>query len=429
MYIAEIFRQWRTHRPTATDAASAPLPGTVYALGGTSLLTDISTEMVASILPVYLMLGLRLSPSQYGLMDGLFRGGATVAAVLLGGLLSYGSGRTKLVAGLGYLLSAVARIGFLSSGAFAVVAGSLVLDRFGKGLRVAPRDAMLAASVPPAKLGLAFGVHRAMDGFGAVVGPLIAALVLWILPDGYRWIFGLSLLASVAGLLVFFFFVRRPDATVVGSTPPLPQPWAVRLRQCLPPASVPLLGLAMLLTVFTVSEGMMYAHLQRSLALEPYLQPLLPVATAIIFLLMAVPMGRVADRFGATRVFCVAHCLLLPMYGLLAWSGLAGGGSSAWLALALVVLLGCFFAATDGVLMASVSRVVPVRSRSLSLALFAASIGLMKLVSSALFGLLWDKVDIAWASAIFALALLCGLTLFWWFNPFDGLKSGAALHS
>lgn len=394
----------------------------VFALGGTSMLTDVSTEMVASILPVYLLVALRLSPTEYGLIDGLFRGGAAVAALLLGGFLSYGSGRTKLVAGTGYVLSALTKIILLMSSAFSAIAVSLILDRLGKGLRVAPRDAMLAASVPPTQLGLAFGVHRAMDGLGAVAGPLVAAFVLWRLPNDYGSVFTLSLIAGLLGLLVFFFFARTPETIIKKSLVEIaPVPWRQGLRECLPQGCRRLLWFAMLLSLFTVSEGLMYAHMQRSFELEPYVQPLLPVATATMFLLMAAPMGWLADRLGAVRVFCGAHGLLLPLYALLALVGTDGG--SFWLAAGLVTLLGCFFAATDGVLMAAVARVVPSNSRVMSLAVFAAGLALMKMMSSALFGFLWDRVDITWAVLIYGAGLLFSLLIFLWVNPFQELRA------
>lgn len=436
MYIAEIFSQWRARRRQASSAnASAErLPPTVYALGGTSMLTDVSTEMVASILPVYLLIALRLSPAEYGLVDGLFRGGAAIAAVLLGGFLSYRSGRIKLVAGLGYTLSALTKLILLASSAFSAIAASLILDRLGKGLRVAPRDAMLAASVPSSQLGLAFGVHRAMDGLGAVAGPLLAAFVLWQVPNGYDTVFKLSLCAALFGLLVFFRFVRV--ATTLAESEPASRPaihWRQRIPACLPPASRRLLWFAMLLTLFTVSEGMMYAHIQRSFALEPHIQPLLPVATATVFLLLAAPIGYLADRLGAVRVFCGAHGLLVPLYILLSLSG--ADGESLWLVAMLIFLLGCFFAATDGVLMAAVAATVPSGSRSMSLALFAAGLALMKMLSSAVFGLLWDRLDITWAVLIYGSGLCSSLAFFLWANPFRALlpvsavtDAGADLH-
>lgn len=428
MYIAEVYQQWRARR-SAPDrtVGQTVLPPTVYALGATSMLTDVSTEMVASILPVYLMVALRLSPAEYGLIDGLFRGGAALIALLLGGLLSYGSGRTKLVAGIGYAFSALTKVLLLSSSAFGAITASLVLDRFGKGMRVAPRDAMLAASVPTSQLGMAFGTHRALDGLGAVAGPLVAAFILWRLPNGYTTLFLISLTVSVAGLLVFWRFVRSParataPAAAAEALPALA--WRAHLGRCLPPACRPLLMLAMPLAFFTVSEGMMFAHMQRSFDLAPHIQPLLPVATATVFLLLAAPMGWLADRLGSARVFCAAHLALLPLYALLALAGADDG--SLWLAAGMVLLSGSFLAATDGVLMAAISGAVAPASRALSIGLCAAALALMKLLSSASFGMLWDRVDIVWALAIFGVGLVACLLACWYWKPFEALALAPA---
>lgn len=217
------------------------------------MLTDISTEMVASILPVYLMVALRLSLAEYGVADGIFRGGAAVAALLLGAFLTYDLRRAKVVAGCGYALSALTKVILLFSGAFVAVGASLVLDRLGKGLRVAPRDAILASPVPPSQLGKAFGVHRAMDGLGAVSGPLLAAAILWYWPSGYGTIFGIALVASLIGLMIFALFVRPHAGPVDLLHAPRPRNWRIGVASALPPPCRRLLAFAMLLTLFTVT--------------------------------------------------------------------------------------------------------------------------------------------------------------------------------
>jgi len=419
MYFAEIYNQWRSRRGAQRQPGQS-LPRTVYALGATSLLTDISTEMVASVLPVYLMLALHLSPSEFGVADGLFRGGAAVAALLLGGVLTYGSGRSKLIAGAGYAMSVLAKLALLASGAFAAIVVCLALDRLGKGLRAAPRDTILAASVPPHQLGLAFGTHRAMDGAGALAGPLLAAGLLWLAPQQYTLLFLVALAFAVAGIAIFGRLV--PAAAAAHGPQPAPAAAAperlslgAHWQRCLPPACRKLLAAAMLLSLFTVSEGMIYAQMQQSFALEPFMQPLLPVGTAAAFLLLAAPIGWLADRAGRLRVFLAAHIVLLPLYGLL-WSA-AGVTPPVWQAAALVLLLGCYVAATDGVLMAAVAAAVPPAARGMSLALFAAGIAGAKLASSMLFGVLWDRYDVTGAVLLYGVGLLCALALFALFNP------------
>jgi MFS family permease len=433
MYFAEIYNQWRSRRGQSGQSGhsgQAPLPRTVYALGATSLLTDVSTEMVASVLPVYLMLALRLSPAEFGVADGLFRGGAAVAALLLGGLLTYGSGRSKLIAGAGYAMSVLAKLALLASGAFAAIVACLALDRLGKGLRAAPRDTILAASVPAHQLGLAFGTHRAMDGAGALAGPLLAAGLLWLAPGQYTLLFLVALGFALLGLAVFGRLVPGRRASAAAQAGPIgrqgaPLPLRAHWQRCLPPGCRKLLAGAMLLSLFTVSEGMIYAQMQQSFALEPFMQPLLPVGTAAAFLLLAAPIGWLADRAGRLRIFLAAHLLLLPLYGLL-W-GAAGITPPLWQAAALVLLLGCYVAATDGVLMAAVAAAVPPGARALSLALFAAGIAAAKLASSMLFGLLWDRYDVPGAILVYGAGMLCGLFLFALVNPLRAAAAPAQL--
>ncbi|KRC03678.1 hypothetical protein ASE26_02255 [Duganella sp. Root198D2] len=417
MYFAEIYNQWRSRRGAQRQPGQA-LPRTVYALGATSLLTDVSTEMVASVLPVYLMLALHLSPAEFGVADGLFRGGAAVAALLLGGALTYGSGRSKLIAGAGYAMSVLAKLALLASGTFAAIVACLALDRMGKGLRAAPRDTILAASVPSHQLGLAFGTHRAMDGAGALAGPLLAAGLLWLAPQQYTLLFLVALAFAVAGIAIFGRLVPAAAPAFQSATAPAARErlsLRAHWQRCLPPACRKLLAAAMLLSLFTVSEGMIYAQMQQSFALEPYMQPLLPVGTAAAFLLLAAPIGWLADRAGRLRVFLGAHIVLLPLYGLLC--GAAGATPPVWQAAGLVLLLGCYVAATDGVLMAAVAAAVPPAARSMSLALFAAGIAAAKLASSVLFGLLWDRYDVNGAVLVYGAGLLCALALFALFNP------------
>ncbi|HEX8866660.1 MAG TPA: MFS transporter, partial [Lentzea sp.] len=164
--------------PRSTGPSRAVISGNVVALGLVSLLTDVSAEMVTAVLPAYLVLGLHLSVLQYGALDGLYTG-ATALTRLLGGWVGDRTRRHKLTAGLGYALSAACKAGLLFAGRSALaIGGVLVVDRMGKGLRTAPRDALIALSVPEKSLGRAFGVHRALDSAGAFAGPLVAIGVL-----------------------------------------------------------------------------------------------------------------------------------------------------------------------------------------------------------------------------------------------------------
>jgi Major Facilitator Superfamily len=177
-------------------------------LGVTSLLTDVSSEMVISILPAYLVVAGGMAPLALGVAAGLHEGGPMVAA-WVGGFIADRSRRPKLTAGCGYAISAACRLGWLmfSGRSLSAVAGLIVGDRFGKAIRVAPRDAMLSLSVRPSQLATAFGVHRALDAAGAAVGPVLAFVLLWQLPRRYDVVFFTSFVAGLLGIAALTLLV------------------------------------------------------------------------------------------------------------------------------------------------------------------------------------------------------------------------------
>lgn len=208
-----------------TPARNGPLravPGTVFALGLVSLITDASAEMVTAVLPLYLMAGLGMSPLAFGALDGLHQG-ATALLRLAGGRIADRTHRRKLVAGFGYALSAACKAALLAVTTPWSVAAVLAADRTGKGLRTAPRDALISLSCPPQDQGRAFGVHRALDTAGALLGPLAAFGVLWVVVDGYAAVFTVSCCIAVLGVVVLVLFVREAPAPAPATrTPPPP---------------------------------------------------------------------------------------------------------------------------------------------------------------------------------------------------------------
>ncbi|MEU5386239.1 MFS transporter [Kitasatospora cineracea] len=403
MYLATTGR-----RPDAPSrprtGAGRRVPGTVLALGAVSLVTDVSSEMVTAVLPLYLVLGLGLSPLQFGFLDGLFNGATALVRLLGGRLADRGGGRHKAVAGAGYLLSALSRLGLLLAGGAATgIAAALAADRLGKGVRTAPRDALISLSTPPADLGRAFGVHRAMDTTGALLGPLAAFAVLWAAADAYDAVFAVSFATGLLGVLVLVLFVR--DGAGAG-TPAGPAARADRptVRQLLrEPALRRITGAAALLGAATVGDSFLYLLLQRVLGLPPEVFPLLPLGSAACYLLLAVPAGRLADRTGRRAPFLAGHLALLVGYLLL----LVPAG---WATLALVlVLLGVFYAATDGVLMALAGPVLPAAGRAGALAVVQTGQALARLVGAAGFGAAWTWWGTRPALAAAALALAAAL--------------------
>ncbi|WP_327074340.1 MFS transporter [Kitasatospora purpeofusca] len=406
-------------------AVRAAVPGTVVALGVVSLVTDVSSEMVSAVLPLYLLTGLGLSPLGFGLLDGI-QNGFSALVRLLGGHLADrrgrdGAPRHKAVAAVGYGLSALCKPLLLLVHTVPLIGAVVAVDRTGKGLRTAPRDAMISLATEPAHRGRAFGVHRAMDTAGALLGPLTAFLVLRLaggpmLADGgqqqgYHAVFAVSGCVAVLGVLVLLLFVPNrldaagtPDGAGPSSDAAGVSDARPRLRDGLALLRVPglrrLTVCAVLLGLTTVSDSFLYLLVQRRLGLSVEYFPLLPLGTAGAFLLLAVPLGALADRIGRRRLFLAGHGVLLLAYGLLL-SPLDGPAA----VVCVLLLHGSFYAATDGVLAAAAADTVPAERRGAGLALVGTGQALARFACSLAFGALWSAVGGTTALTWSALAL------------------------
>ena len=395
-------------------------------LGFTSLFTDISSEMVTAVLPIFLVLQMGLAPSQFGLVDGLYRGVSSLSG-LASGLLADWLARPKLVASVGYGLSAVTRPLLLVASSVTAVAGLISLDRVGKGIRTAPRDALIAHASPPEDLGRSFGVHRAMDTVGAMLGPLVAFGILLLLPGRFDAVFVVSAGFALLGLAVVVLLVperrRRARSSRVAdddslleglspadTSPEEPEPAPQRLTRADVVGllrSRPVLrrvGVAGLLTLFTVSDAFVFlALLDRESDLAKAF-PLFAVGVALVYSVLSIPFGRLADRFGRMATYLVGHVALLAVY---ATVGAPTGALTATV-LALL-LLGVFYAATDGVLAAAVSAALPEVSRASGMALTQTAVGVAGFASSVGFGLLLSRLGSGSAYLVMAIGLACAL--------------------
>ncbi|MCF2525620.1 MFS transporter [Yinghuangia sp. KLBMP8922] len=346
-----------------------------------SMVTDVSSEMVTAILPVYLVLGLGLSPLAFGMLDGLYNG-ATAFLRIAGGHVADRTRRHKPVAGFGYGLSAACKLALPAAGSVPVIGAVIAADRMGKGVRTAPRDALISLSSPPGGQGRAFGVHRAFDTAGALLGPPVALAVLWFTAQAYDAVFVVSFCLAAFGVLLLCLYVREVPCALPVSAP------RPRLREALAVLRVPafarLCGYALVLGAVTIGDGMVYLLLQREVDLRPHLFPLLPFGTALGFLLLAVPVGLAADRIGRLRVFLCGHVVLLGCYAVL-----LAPLPRAVLICAPLLLLGVFYAATDGVLMAVAAPLAPARLRGGSLALVQTGQAAGRAVGAIGFGAAW----------------------------------------
>ncbi|MFI6780197.1 MFS transporter [Micromonospora sp. NPDC050276] len=414
-------------RPVADPPESGPrrrrfalVSGNVVALGTVSLITDVSAEMVTAVLPLYLVLGLHLSPLAFGVLDGVHTG-ATALLRVVGGFAADRFRRRKLIAGVGYALSAVAKLGLLLAGRSIPAIGAVIaVDRLGKGVRSAPRDALITLSTPPDALGRAFGVHRAMDSAGAFLGPLAAFAVLLVVGQSYDAVFVTSFCIAALAVVVLVLFVReRPNGeaavgeAAVGEAANGPNDPKVSVVEAFGllrsgPARRLVLAAA-LLGLATIGDGFVYLLLQHRTDLGLRWFPLLAVGTSLAYLVLAAPLGVLADRIGRLPVVIGGYTALGATYLLLA------GPVDGWPLIAVTLTLyGAFYAATDGVLIALAGPVLPARLRTTGIALVQTGQALAYLVSSVLFGLAWQ----AWgpenairAAAVAVAAVLAGTLL------------------
>jgi len=389
--------------PGATPLRVSPV---VISLGFTSLFTDISSEMVNSLLPAWLVLHLHMSPMQFGVIDGLYNGFAIALLSLAAGYLADRSARQKEVALAGYSLSGLCKLLLLGVGAtwgwILLVVG---LDRAGKGIRAAPRDALISLNTPPAAYAMAFSVHRAMDACGSLLGPITAFALLALLPGAYDAVWVTSFFFAVIGVAVLWLFVPGASAIVAAATAaetaaarPAWSPWRSRRFLALTACGALLAGT-------TISDGFLYLLLQQKSATPAGFFPLFYVITAAAYMLLSIPAGRLADRTSRSRVFLGGYAVLVILYILLLFVDRV----STIELIGCLILFGLYYAGTEGILMALVSVVIPPTHRTSGIAIVGTAIGLTKLLSSVAFGALWQWIGIR--GAVITFVLFLGLAL------------------
>jgi MFS family permease len=373
----------------------------VVNLGLTSLFTDVSSEMISTVLPLYLVFVLRMTTLQLGVVDGVYQG-ASALTRLLAGVAADRGGRHKEVALAGYGLSAICKLGLLAAGgAFGPLVGIILADRTGKGIRTAPRDALISLSSPPERLGVAFGVHRALDTAGALIGPLVAFALLTALPGRFDAIFVVSFCFAAVGVAVLTVLVEGRRASSEEGLPPR----RFSLRPALGLLRLARFRLLVLagagLGLATIADAFIYLALQRRVDFPPTFLPLLYVLTSVVYLALAIPAGRLADRLGRGRVLVGGYLALAGVY--VAILTPAAGPA---LVLGSLLLFGTYYACTDGVMSALASGLLPAETRGAGLALLGTSVALASLAGSVLFGALWTVVGLQAAVVTFLVGLV-----------------------
>lgn len=385
-----------------TPGGVADVSANVWKLGFTSFFTDISSEMVSSILPLYFVSYLQFTPLQYGVLDGVYQGGAVAILSLLSGICADRWRRQKEVATAGYAFSAVSKLGLMTAGThWGLAVWTLALDRVGKGIRTAPRDAMISLCSRPEALATAFAVHRALDAGGAVFGPLAAYLLLRMAPGAYDLVLVASFCIGLIGVGLISLLVTAPEIPERGERAKLPSFGALRNAPLLP-----MLIVSGLLSVATVSDGFLYLLLQKSTHSPLTALPLFAFLTAVFYVVASVPAGKLADRWGRKRMFLGGYVLMLLAYGIL-----LAPDTGTLLPWTVVGLMGAYYAATDGVLAAMASGTIPPEQRAGGLALLNTVVSVARFISSVAFGWMWSARGTTIPVWIFLGGLVAAMTV------------------
>ncbi|ASI68118.1 MFS transporter [Diaphorobacter nitroreducens] len=386
---------------TPRQPSPARIPAAVWALGLVSMLMDISSEMIHSLLPMFMVGALGMSAFAVGLIEGLAEATALIVKVFSGTLSDY-LGRRKGLALLGYGLGAVTKPLFALASGVGLIVTARLIDRVGKGIRGAPRDALVADVTPPEIRGAAFGLRQSLDTVGAFVGPLLAVGLMLLWANDFRAVFWVAVVPGVLSVAVLAWGVREPASQGgVRRTNPIRRENIRRLG----PAYWGVVAVGAVFTLARFSEAFLVLRAQ-NIGIPMALVPLVMVAMNLVYAAAAYPFGKLSDRVSHTRLLAWGLVVLILSDVLLATA-------QHWtLVIAGVAVWGIHMGMTQGLLSAMVADATPADLRGTAYGVFHLASGLAMLVASAIAGLLWDAVGPAatfWAGGAFAALCLAGL--------------------
>jgi MFS family permease len=387
--------------PTPPPAALSQIPKGVWVLGFVSLLMDISSEMIHSLLPLFMVTVLGTSAFTVGLIEGLAESTALIVKVFSGTLSDY-LGRRKGLAVFGYALGALTKPLFALSTGVGLVVTARFLDRVGKGVRGAPRDALVADLTPPEIRGAAFGLRQALDTVGAFTGPLLAVGLMLLWSNDFRAVFWVAVVPGLMAVALLLFGVKEPERPA--STARVNPIQRKNLRRLGAPYwTVVIIGAVFALARF--SEAFLVLRAQQS-GVALALVPLVMVAMNLVYSASAYPFGKLSDRMSHTALLAWGLVVLVAADLVLAidshWTTMLAG----------VALWGIHMGMTQGLLATMVADTAPADLRGTAYGFFNLVSGVAMLVASGLAGWLWDTYGAAMtfqAGAVFATLALLGL--------------------
>jgi MFS family permease len=376
--VGELARSASSMSPAARQPK---IPPAIWALGFVSLLMDVSSEMIHSLLPVFLVTSLGASALTVGLIEGAAEATALIVKVFSGALSDYW-GKRKPLAVFGYGLGALSKPLFAIAASSSMVLAARLIDRVGKGIRGAPRDALVADLTPRGIRGAAYGLRQSLDTVGAFLGPLLAIGLMLLWNDNFRAVFWVAIVPGFMAVALLAFGVREPESNRVSErVNPVSRVNLTRLGTHY--WWVVVLGAVFTLARF--SEAFLVLRAQQG-GLPLALAPLVLIVMNVVFALGAFPLGRLSDSMSHTRLLAVGLVVLIA-----ADLALARSAEWPWVWVG-VALWGLHLAITQGLLATMVADASPADLRGTAFGFFNLVSGIAMLAASVLAGALWDSL-------------------------------------
>jgi len=379
------------------------IPSSIWVLGFVSMLMDISSELIHSLLPVFLVSVLGASALTVGLIEGAAEAAALIVKVFSGTLSDY-LGRRKVLAVVGYALGALSKPLFPIATSAGMVFTARIVDRIGKGIRGAPRDALVADLAPAEVRGAAYGLRQSLDTVGAFTGPLLAVGLMLLWSNDLRAVFWVAVIPGVLAVALLLFGVREP------ARPPREKsvnPIHWRELKRLSGAYWWVVVIGALFTLARFSEAFLILRAQQG-GLPVVWIPLVLVAMNLVYAIAAYPFGRLSDRMSHTRLLALGLVVLIGADLVLAYA-------DAWdLVFLGVALWGLHMGITQGLLATMVAATAPADLRGTAFGFFNLLSGLTMLIASAVAGLLWDRLGASftfYAGVFFSVLALAAIAV------------------
>ncbi len=379
----------------------AHIPKSVWALGFVSLLMDISSEMIHSLLPLFMVGVLGASALMVGLIEGLAESTALIVKIFSGALSDY-LGKRKWVAVAGYALGALTKPMFALAPSLGIVLGARFLDRIGKGIRGAPRDALIADVTPKEVRGAAFGLRQSLDTVGAFLGPMIAVGLMLLWANDFRAVFWVAVIPGMLAVAVLIFGVREPEQRLVEKKS---NPIRHENLKLLGAAYWWVVGIGAVFSLARFSEAFLVLRAEQG-GISLALVPLVMVLMNLFYAGSAYPFGKLSDRMNHHSLLALGLLVLIASDLVLAmnnhWTTVLAG----------VALWGIHMGITQGLLAAMVAHTAPINLRGTAYGFYSLISGIAVLVASAVAGLAWDQFGAPftfYTGATFCLIALLGL--------------------